>query len=153
VRRAVPGDVDALVTLHQEVQDLHVAARPDQFKVVDRAAVEGRIRELLAATETKVWVAELANDVVGYAAAILVRRPEHVLVHARKFCEIDQICVAQARRRNGVARALVQTIIDDARESGTQDIELSSWAFNQDAQRAFAALGFAPKSTRFELER
>jgi len=36
---------------------------------------------------------------------------------------------------------------------GVVELELSSWAFNEDAQRAFARLGFVPKVIRFELPR
>ena len=153
IRRAGPDDIAALIELKREVHALHAAARPDQFKPTESAQIEARLRELLAAPDAKIWLALLAGEIVGYAVSIFMRRPEHWLVPARHYCEIDQIGVSAAHRRRGVGSALLQTAVDDARASGIQEIELSSWAFNHDAHRAFERSGFTPKVTRFELER
>ena len=153
IRRAGLDDLDALIVLKRDVHALHVAARPDQFKPTESAQIEERLRELLAAPDAKIWVALLAGEIVGYSVSIFMRRPEHFLVPARHYCEIDQIGVIAMHRRRGVGSALLQTAVDDARNSGIQEIELSSWAFNHDAHRAFERFGFIPKVIRFELER
>ena len=153
VRRAEPADAKAFVELHAEVQQLHVAARPDQFKTADAPALEARFRELLSSPDAKIWVAELDGVVVGYAVAIHQRRPAFTAMPAREWCDIDQIVVTATARRRGVGTALLQAAVDDAHACGLPDIELNSWAFNQDAHRAFEAFGFAPKSIRFELKK
>jgi len=152
VRRAERADAVAFVELHQEVQELHVAARPDQFQAAEPAALNARFQELLASADAKIWVAVEDSVVVGYAVALHQRRPAFTAMPAREWCEIDQIVVAAARRRRGVATVLIEAAVVDARASGLPNIELNSWSFNQDAQRAFAALGFIPKATRFELK-
>lgn len=151
IRRAELGDARTFVELHQEVQELHVAARPDQFAATEPSALEARFRELLASPEAKIWVAELDGAAVGYAVALHQRRPAFVAMPAREWCEIDQIVVAATQRRRGIATALMRAVVDDARACGLPDIELNSWAFNQDAHRAFEAFGFVPKAIRFEL--
>jgi ribosomal protein S18 acetylase RimI-like enzyme len=139
IRRGELADVDALVALHEEVHALHLAARPDQFKVADSGSIEARFRELLGSADARVWVATSSGSVVGHAVNI--------------WCDIDQIGVASAHRRRGIARALIQAAVADARASGYDEVELSSWAFNTEAHEAFRRLGFVPKVIRFELKR
>jgi ribosomal protein S18 acetylase RimI-like enzyme len=51
----------------------------------------------------------------------------------------------------GIARALMQKVVSEAKARRIEAVELNSWAFNEPAQAAFWRLGFTPKVTRFEL--
>jgi GNAT superfamily N-acetyltransferase len=151
VRRAIPEDAEALVALQREVQDLHLQSRPDQFKATTDDVVARWFGRLLESADTQVWVALSAGNVVGNAVAMQKHRAEHTFSPARAWCEVDQIVVTQAHRRQGIARALLQAIVRDAHAKGIVEIELSSWSFNTEAHRAFEAFGFVPKLVRFEL--
>jgi ribosomal protein S18 acetylase RimI-like enzyme len=153
IRRATGDDLNAFLELHAHVHDLHLQHRPDQFKQTETAAIEARFRESLAAPNTTIWVAELAGQFAGYAFEIEHQRAASPYCPARRWCDIDQIGVSPAHRRRGVATALLQAVVDSAHAAGIEQIELNSWAFNQDAHRAFEAFGFTPKSIRFELKR
>jgi ribosomal protein S18 acetylase RimI-like enzyme len=96
-----------------------------------------------------VWVAEVGSVPAGYALTITHDRPENVFSFGRRFCEIDQIAVSPVFRRRGVARALVERVLEDARLHAIPDVELTSWSINADAHDTFRALGFTPKVTRF----
>lgn len=50
----------------------------------------------------------------------------------------------------GTARALIDAALAEARRRGIREIELSTWAFNADAQAVFQRLGFTPRMIRFE---
>jgi len=153
IRLATSEDLSAFLQLHAQVHDLHLQHRPDQFKQTDNVVIEARFHELLASPISKIWVAEVAGKVVGYAVELQVQRPEGPYCPARHWCDVEQIAVDPAHQRQGVATALMQAIVDSAHAAGLHEIELSCWAFNQDAQRAFQAFGFTPKLTRFELKR
>jgi len=153
VRRAELKDLPVLVALHEEVQQLHLAARPDQFKAPADGALEKRFQELLASTDAKVWVADMAGAVVGYAVQLLVRRPGGPVVPDRQWIEIDMIGVFASHRGRGIGQALIDIIAEDARAAGIEQVELTSWAFNTDAHQAFERAGFIPKLIRFELQR
>jgi ribosomal protein S18 acetylase RimI-like enzyme len=153
IRLATLDDLAALVALHEEVHQLHLAARPDQFKQPAPAALDARFRELLASADAKVWAAEVDGSVVGYAVQLFVRRPAGPVVPDRHWCEIDMIGVLAAQRRRGIGTALARAIVQDARAAGVEQVELSSWAFNTGAHRAFERAGFVPKLVRFELRR
>jgi len=153
VRRATIGDLSAFLELHAQVHGLHLQHRPDQFKPTETHAIEARFREGLGADSPKIWVAERGDKVVGYAVELLVQKAENAWCPARRYCEIEQIAVDAAHRRRGIARALLQAIVDSAHAAGIDEIELTSWSFNQDAHRAFEHFGFTPKIVRFELKR
>ena len=72
-------------------------------------------------------------------------------MRSRTWWEVDQLCVAESQRKRGLGRTLMNAISDEAKRAGVSTLELACWAFNREAQRAFARLGFVPKVTRFEL--
>jgi len=84
--------------------------------------------------------------------AMLQERSEGPFTVARRFCEIDQMVVDPARRREGVARALLLKALSEARAEGIREIEATSWSFNDSAHAMFRRLGFVPKTVRFELK-
>lgn len=153
IRRATMGDVDALVELHREVHAPHLAERPDQFKITRDDEIAGVFRARLSATNTRVWVALVDGQAVGHVVAIHHNRAEHPMVPARQWWDVDELGVSSAHRRTGIARALLQTVVDAANAAGVREVELNSWAFNHTAHAAFRDSGFTPKVIRFELKR
>jgi ribosomal protein S18 acetylase RimI-like enzyme len=150
-RAATQADLGALVELNAEVQALHFESRPDQFKPVNRAAIERWLAEHLQDPAARVWVAEAEPLVVGYAVVKRRDWPGGPFVHTRVWWDLDQIGVRSTHRKSGVARALVEKVVAEAKANAITELELNSWAFNHTAQEAFRSLGFVPKATRFEL--
>ena len=68
---------------------------------------------------------------------------------APRLLGFNQLAVSPAFRRRGIARALVECVLEDARSRGISDVEVTSWPFNTDAHDAFRSLGFTPKIVRF----
>lgn len=73
------------------------------------------------------------------------------VVNAREWWDLDQIGVTVSHRKRGICRALLLKVISEASAKKVREIELSSWAFNTTARRAFEKLGFVPKVVRYEL--
>lgn len=151
IRTVDSGDVAALAALNAEVQELHFASRPDEFKPALVSEIARWFVQLLQNPSARLWGAEVEGALVGYAVALLREKPENPFCPAKKWWEIDQMGVRAAYRRAGIGRALVEQVVAEARAGGIRGVELNSWAFNQDAHRAFTRLGFVPKAVRFEL--
>lgn len=149
IRDANGGDVGVLVELNRCVHDIHVAALPKYFKQPAPDGAAELFRSRLDREDTRVWIASIDDVAVGYAVSVLRERPENALCLARRFFEVEEIGVARAHREKGVARALIERAIVEARGQGVPDLELTSWAFNIDAHAAFQALGFQPMIVRF----
>src|SRR5690606_30212891 len=106
-------------------------------------------RSKLRSQGVRAWIASVGRVEVGYAVTVLRERPANALCLARQYYELDEIGVAPAHRRQGVARALVERVVSEAKSRGVPDVELTSWAFNSAAHDAFRALGFQPMIVRF----
>jgi len=150
VRRAVRADVAALARLNAEVQALHVNARPDVFVPVSESALAQWFHAVLERPEYRAWLADADGIPAGYLLAVIHDRPATPFSKPRRWCEIDQLGVEEAMRGRGVARALVEASVSWARDLGVGSIAAQCWAFNSEAQEAFAHLGFAPVTLRLE---
>ncbi len=80
----------------------------------------------------------LAEDDGQYVACIGVRR------FADDIGEIKRLYVVPAARGTGLGRALVERIIDVAREMGYRSLLLDTLPFMKEAQALYLSLGFKP---------
>ena len=152
IRSAEVADIDALAQLLGEVQDLHVANRPETFRALGASEIAETLRANLENPCAKLWVADVDGVARGYLAAVVRKTPLGPYSFERTWMELDSIGVHRAHRRRGVARALVKAALAHAEGAGIREVELASWAFNRGAHEAFRKLGFAPKVVRFEFK-
>jgi len=152
IRSAQTADIDALTQLLGEVQDLHVANRPETFRELVANEIAETFRACLENPSAKLWVADVDGVARGYLAAVVRETPQGPYSFERTWMELDSIGVHCAFRRQGIARALVKAALAYAEGAGIREVELASWAFNQGAHEAFHSLGFVPKVVRFEFK-
>lgn len=90
VRRAEPGDAEAIVRVMREVQAVHVTGRPDIFKPggTENAA---ETRDRMRLPDNFMWVATLDGTVVGYAYGRLSADPENRWKFAPRTFTLDQM--------------------------------------------------------------
>lgn len=150
VRSALASDAPALAVLNDHVHKLHVAARPDFFRPTSPEEATPWFASHAEGSVSRAWIAEDEGGPVGYVLVFFHERAIRPFTHARRWCEIDQVAVAPEGRRRGTARALIDAALAEARRRGIHEIELSTWAFNAEAQAAFRRLGFAPRLIRLE---
>jgi len=150
VKRAGVEDAAVLAGLCDVVHRLHVEARPDYFKSIPPDALQAWFEKTLSDPKVSVWVAEAGGQALGYLMVMSHERAETLFCHARRWCELDQIAVLPGQRRNGVARALVEHAVAEARAVGFEQFELQCWDFNGVARAAFERLGFTARILRME---
>ena len=150
IRVAREDDSALIASLNEFGQAPHLAARPDIFRPTRLVQLDTWFRALLGRPTTRAWLAERGAEPVGYVLSILRSSEENPFCVARRWLELDQIAVATAHRKQGVARALTEQVLAHARAEGIPSVELGSWSFNGAAQAAFTRLGFAPQRVRFE---
>lgn len=150
VRRAEAKDIPAIMRLLVQVNMVHHNGRPDLFKGPTTKYTEAELSAILADDETPVFVCVDDNDaVLGHGFCVL----QHFggqLMEQLDTLYIDDICVDEAARGQGVGRALYAYIVDYARGLGCHNVTLNVWSCNPGAMKFYERMGMAPYKVGME---
>ena len=141
-RFAKEEELPRINVLRKQVNELHVAGRPDIFKPGFGAELRDYLYTIWNDPKQEIVVDERDGAVCGFAVLNHIVKPENPFMLARDFLDIDEFCVDEACRRQGVAREMVDFIKSYAKEKGFAKIELNMWEFNQGALAFYEAAGF-----------
>ena len=88
----------------------------------------------------------------GYFSSVSLSRTDYPAVFLTdiRTLYIDDLCVDEAVRGQGVGRALYERVEALARELGCHDIMLNVWECNPGAKAFYEALGLVPYQTGME---
>ncbi|XP_074051523.1 N-acetyltransferase 8F1-like [Macrotis lagotis] len=95
-------------------------------------------KSYLSARGSNLWVAESEHQVVGIVAARPAERPKR----GGKYLELLRLSVKREHRGQGLARTLVQTVLQFASDHGYDGVILETSNSNHPAQRLYESLGF-----------
>lgn len=151
VRRAVPSDRIGIMPLQKEIADIHHDGRPDLFRTEARYYSEDDFQAKLTHPDHRIFIAEADGMVAGYVFAVVKRARNHPTYVDFDQFYIDDICVAERYRRNGIATALFERCTEQARADDCYNIELNVFCFNEDAIAFYEAMGMKKMIHRMEL--
>ena len=151
VRRAEAKDIPAILKLLVQVDMVHHNGRPDLFRGPATKYSAAELEQILADEKTPVFVCTDEQDrVLGHGFCILQHSGGKLMVeHTTLY--IDDICVDEAARGQGVGRALFERIRDYAREQGAYNVTLNVWTCNPGAMAFYEKLGLVPYKTGMEM--
>uniref|UniRef100_A0A8C6HA39 N-acetyltransferase 8 (GCN5-related) family member 2 n=1 Tax=Mus spicilegus TaxID=10103 RepID=A0A8C6HA39_MUSSI len=84
------------------------------------------------------WVAESGDQVVGMVGAQPVKNPPL----GKKQMQLFRLSVSSQHRGQGIAKALVRTVLQFARDQGYSDVVLETGSVQHSAQALYQAMGF-----------
>lgn len=142
VRRARENELERVNELRMQVNAIHVAGKPEVFKPGFPEGLRNYIYAIHKDPEQFIAVAEKNGTICGFAVLHHINRPENPFMKERDFLDIDEFCVDEAFRRQGIASEMIAFIREFAKEKGSHRIELNMWEFNQDALAFYEAAGF-----------
>ena len=150
VRRAEVRDIPAILELLVQVDMVHHSGRPDLFRGPATKYSADELKEILADEKTPVFVCTDEKDrVLGHGFCILQHSGGRLMVeHTTLY--IDDICVDETARGQGVGRALYGFILDYAREQGCYNVTLNVWSCNPGAMAFYEKLGLVPYKVGME---
>ena len=151
VRRAEAKDIPAILQLLVQVDMVHHNGRPDLFRGPATKYSAAELAQILADEKTPVFVCTDEQDrVLGHGFCILQHSGGELMVeHTTLY--IDDICVDETARGQGVGRALFERIRDYARKQGAYNVTLNVWTCNPGAIAFYEKLGLVPYKTGMEL--
>ena len=136
---ARPDDREAVNALATEVHAMHVAWRPDIYEMVEELYPEDRF--LGAIRQRELYIAKINGVTVGYAA-VKIRDYDWPGVVRRKVMLVDEICVEESCRNQGIGQQMMLELRVLARAFGCTDLQLSVNAHNDRAVGFYQKCGF-----------
>ena len=150
IRFACAGDIPGMIELLKQVGQVHHDIRPDLFRGGAQKYDGAALAVLLKDPTRPIFIAGQDGKVVGYAFCILQEVKGDSVLCDRKVLYIDDLCVDEDCRGQGIASALYDRVCAFARESGCQAVTLNVWCGNDGAMRFYEKCGMKPQKIGME---
>ncbi len=147
-RAATPEDLAALCWLYWAFHEFHTHHVPDRlrsrgdYRPEDWAALAEMLAPLLASDTAIILVAELDDQLVGFAEVHLQQDAPHPARVCRCYGYLAALFLLEAFRRQDLGRRLVQTAEGWARGRGATELRLDMWEFADSALPFYERLGY-----------
>lgn len=151
IRKACLEDIPDLIRLLGQVGQIHHALRTDIFRDHPHKYRAGDLEDLLRDPARPVFVALAEQTVVGYCFCVHKNYGDDHALMPRRELYIDDLCVDQAHRGQGIATALFGHVTGYARDTGCGQISLNVWEGNHAARAFYDRVGMTPRSTTMEV--
>ncbi len=151
IRSATFSDISVLQRLLLETCAHHGAIRPDIFRAGGLKYTKSDLLAILSDESRPIFVYEEQGKVLGFCFCQWVEHRESPVMTDRKELYIDDLCVDEPCRRQGIGEALTRHAIKVAREGGCSFVTLNVWTGNESAIRFYEKMGLRPRKTMLEL--
>lgn len=144
---ATLDDRAAVNAMARQVHALHISWRPDIYEMPEELYPEERFSQAIG--ERQLYVAKVDGVIAGYVL-IKIRDYDWPGVVRRKILVVDEICVEEAFRRQGVGTEMMLEVQALARALGCTDLQLGVYPQNADAVAFYQKCGFQIQSVTMQ---
>ena len=148
IRKAQKQDIARLLELLSQVLEVHAKLRPDLFVSGTTKYSQESLEEMLLDPNKPIYVAVIDGYVVGYAMC-QIRIPTSNM-YPNKIFHLDDLCVDERYRKQGVGSALYRKVVEEGKNSGCYEITLNVWPGNESAMRFYEKMGLKTRSIIME---
>lgn len=142
IRFAEFEDLIRVNELRRQVNELHINGVPEIFKPGFADELRDYIYSIFQDPAKRIVVCEKSGVICGFAVLNHITKNETPFMFARDFLDIDEFCVDEAYRRQGVASGMICFIREWAKAEGFTRLELNMWEFNSGALEFYESAGF-----------
>lgn len=151
IRKAQEKDIDRINELLYQVCMIHHQGRPDLFKAGTRKYTDQQLIGILHDEQTPVFAAVDDDDkLMGYAFCIFKQVKDDNILTDVKSLYIDDLCIDECFRGQGIGKALYLAVKEFARQNGCYNLTLNVWSCNTSALEFYKRCGFTPQKTVME---
>ena len=147
IRRAEIKDINQILEILKQVNYIHHVGRPDIFNIGTKYDYD-ELANIIADDNKPIFVFD-DNNILGYAFCIIEESNNKMLVN-HKTLYIDDLCVDEKLRNNGIGKALYNFVKEYAKQNSIYNITLNVWECNPGAKRFYESLGLKPMKTYLE---
>ena len=152
VRNAFLEDCHRIRQLQEQISMLHFAGRPDLFRNEIRTYTEEQFQKRLDSPDHILLIAEVDGQIAGYAFSWVIPYRNHPTYRDFDSFYIDDICVLEKFRRQGIGKALIAHCKEEARRRNCKNVDLGVWSFNKDAIAFYESCGLRERTKRMEFD-
>ena len=152
IRQAESCHIPGLIRLLYQVGDVHHRIRPDIFRAGAIKYTEQDLEELLMDENRPIFVALEGETVLGYSFCQIETYRDSTVLTDRLEIYIDDLCVEETCRGQGIAKALYTHVCTWAREMGCAFVTLNVWCGNDGAMKYYEAMGLTPGKIFMEVK-
>lgn len=149
IRKAIDSDIPFLNELLIQVCSIHSLGRPDLFKKGAKKYADNQLIDILNNQNTPIFVAESNGEVVGYCFCELIRQGSNIF-HDNLSLYIDDLCVSEKCRRQGIGEKLYRYAVEFAKSKGCYNLTLNVWNLNPTAILFYEKMGLKPLKVYME---
>ena len=151
IERANRGDIPRVLELLTQVNMVHHNGRPDIFKGPTTKYSAEELEALFQDGRRPVFVyRDDAGTVLGYAFCVMNEVKDNRLLQDIRTLYIDDLCVDENVRGQGIGSALYQYVLDYARNEGCYNVTLNVWSLNGPAMKFYEKCGLKPQKVGME---
>ncbi len=150
IRPAGEGDIPGMIRLLYQVGDVHHRIRPELFRSGAIKYTQQELEALLHDARSPIFIAEEDGAVRGYCFCQIRSFRDSTVLTDRTEIYIDDLCVEEGCRGQGIARALYRHVRAWARDLGCGFITLNVWCGNDGAMKFYEKMGMTSRSITME---
>ena len=151
IRQANKNDITQMVPLLDEVSKLHIEKRPDVFKIKSHEEIKSNLEEMIQDESNFILIAEDKQVAVGVIICKVREINDHTNLKNTKVLWINEICVKQEYRRNGIGRSLIEKAKEIAKANNCLRLELNCWELNEGAMKFYEKQGLTTQKRVMEI--
>ena len=151
IGRAEAADIPRILELLTQVNMVHHNGRPDLFRGPTTKYSGEELEALLKDSGRPVFVYRDGDgNVLGYAFCVMREVRGDRLMQDIRTLYIDDLCVDEKVRGQGIGQALYRNVLGYAREQGCYNVTLNVWSLNGPAMRFYEKCGLRPQKVGME---
>ena len=151
IRRAVEKDIDRINELLLQVCLVHHVGRPDIFKYGAKKYNDEELLEIIGDDERPILVAvDEEDNVCGYAFLVFKQYVDNNIFTDIKTLYIDDLCVDEEMRGQGIGTELYQAVLAYAKENQCYNVTLNVWSCNESAMKFYEKCGLKQQKVFME---
>ena len=150
IRLASNTEIPGMIDLLQQVGEVHHQIRPDLFRAGAQKYNEADLEALLKDPDRPIFAAIEEGKLLGYCFCVIEEVKENPVLCDVKSLYIDDLCVDESCRGQGVASGLYAHVCSYAKSIGCRSITLNVWCGNDNAMHFYESRGMKPRKIYME---
>ena len=150
IRLATNNEIPGMIDLLKQVGEVHHQIRPDLFRAGAQKYNEADLEEVLKDADRPIFAAIQDGKLLGYCFCMIEEIRDNTVLCDVKSLYIDDLCVDEGCRGQGVASRLYAYVCDYAKSIGCRSITLNVWCGNDNAMHFYESRGMKPRKIYME---